>query len=123
MRPFNFGTCNASRLSTDTRLWPLRDGVTEYLKIYFVGFPLAEKPSTCRETALDTIATTTIAISLDPEGFKPMSSPVTTVESTSVLEWPAEANRLSARVACQTWVPVPDHAVAQEQAFGLRRSA
>ena len=50
-------------------------------------------------------------------------SPVTTVESTSVLEWPAETNRLSARVACQTWVPVPDHGVAQEQAFGFRRSA
>ena len=50
-------------------------------------------------------------------------SPVRTVESTSVLEWPTEAASLSARVARQNWAPVPDHDVAQEQAFGFRRSA
>ena len=50
-------------------------------------------------------------------------SPVRTVESTSVLEWPTEATSLSARVARQNWALVPDHDVAQEQAFGFRRSA
>ena len=50
-------------------------------------------------------------------------SPVRTVESTSVLEWPTETIRLSARVAHQTWALVPDNDVAPEQAFGFRRSA
>ena len=50
-------------------------------------------------------------------------SPVRTVESTSVLEWPTETTRLSARMAHQTRALVPDNDVAQEQAFGFRRSA
>ena len=50
-------------------------------------------------------------------------SPVRTLESASVLEWPTETTRPSARVAWQTWGPVPDHDVAQEQVFGFRRSA